>query len=89
MNELHGSIFFPKFQGKYSAKTDAGDMLREEALVHDKKSLKNRMIVCFMTFLLNCLAICRYTESNTAATPLNNAQPWRLFLSLNSERPHG
>lgn len=65
------------------------ESLRKRWLMSDKKCMENSMVINFMIFFLNRPVICRYTEGNTAATPLNNAQPWRLFLSLNSERSHG
>lgn len=63
------------------------NILQKEISV--KKSFINRMMKCYAFFLLNYPPVCRYTETNIVATPLNNAQPWRLFLSLNSERLHG
>ena len=36
----------------------------------------------FISATLTLLALSHYTSFNTAATPLNNAQPWRLFLCL-------
>lgn len=79
-----------KFQEEYSSVTlSTGHMLREEVFGCDKRSLENSVIGHRITFPLNYPTVCRYTENNTAATPLNNAQPWRLFLYLNSERLHG
>lgn len=46
--------------------------------------IKNNRIHHGSTFFLNYGLVCRYTGYNIAATPLNNAQPWRLFLCLNS-----
>lgn len=78
-----------KFKEKCSMGSMREESLRKQWLMSDKKCIENSMVINFMIFFLNRPVICRYTESNTAATPLNNAQPWRLFLSLNSERPHG
>lgn len=45
---------------------------------------ENRWLEHCQNFLLNYSVVCRYTELNIAATPLNNAQPWRLFLCPHS-----
>lgn len=74
-------------QEKYSVKVDENAFLKETDNACDY--LKTNLNVRCVTFLLNCSSICRYTKSNIAATPLNNAQPWRLFLYLNSGRLHG
>lgn len=65
------------------------NILQKEISVYFKKSFINRMMKCCAFFLLSYPPVCRYTEANIVATPLNNAQPWRLFLSLHSERLHG
>lgn len=53
-----------------------------------KELLKNNSIGLERIFFLICGTMFRYTKCNIAATPLNNAQPWRLFLCLNSGGLH-
>lgn len=44
-------------------------------------TMKNNKMCRVSTFFLNIEAVYRYTVRNTAATPLNNAQPWWLFCA--------
>ncbi len=45
----------------------------------------NNMRRCASIFLLNLRVMHRYTVTNIVATPLQNAQPWRLFLLLHPQ----